>query len=358
MFRPTATRIAAPRPPSGESLRGRDFREHAHCRPRSGRRSRLQDQADDQARFRGQCRHPSASGRSHESVHGDQDQDTEHCRALAKAGSRPRVGRAGERRRLVQRHAEHDRHPFHPACGLARVESGRQWSIPFVPGSTPELVDIHDTTAIYEEASSSPLGLATMIIRVECPAGSSNLKHDGAARTFSYEYEPKVAGQCTADAKFNVDHKDAIMSCLAKCYSNEHFAMLWAARGRFDNTGSATLSDYRVRFRIAGFTAWSPWHHTSKVYPGQAVVDPFIRCSISTSSTAHRSASGSARDRIRVHAAQRRESRRERFAEARHSRLQPDDLQRPAAFGNHDRWPTASNICRSCWPPSRLRTIR
>ncbi len=159
--------------------------------------------------------------------------------------------------------------------GLARVESGRQWSIPFVPGSTPELVDIHDTTAIYEEASSSPLGLATMIIRVECPAGSSNLKHNGAGRTFSYEYEPKVAGQGTADAKFNVDHKDAIMSCLAKCYSNENFAMLWAARGRFDNTGSATLSDYRVRFRIAGFTAWSPWHHTSKVYPGQVVVDPF-----------------------------------------------------------------------------------
>ena len=30
-----------------------------------------------------------------------------------------------------------------------------------------------------------------------------------------------------------------------------------------------------MRFRIAGFTAWSPWHHTSKVYPGQIVVDPY-----------------------------------------------------------------------------------
>ncbi len=30
-----------------------------------------------------------------------------------------------------------------------------------------------------------------------------------------------------------------------------------------------------MRFRIAGFSAWSPWHHTSKVYPGQVVVDPY-----------------------------------------------------------------------------------
>ena len=35
------------------------------------------------------------------------------------------------------------------------------------------------------------------------------------------------------------------------------------------------LSDYRVRFRIDGFTSWSQWRHTSKVYPGQTVVDPY-----------------------------------------------------------------------------------
>ena len=66
--------------------------------------------------------------------------------------------------------------------GLARIERGSQWSIPFQPGSTPELVDLHDSTAIYQEAASSPLGLCTMIIRVECPAGSTNLKHNAEAR--------------------------------------------------------------------------------------------------------------------------------------------------------------------------------
>jgi len=159
--------------------------------------------------------------------------------------------------------------------GLARIERGSQWSIPFQPGSTPELVDLHDSTAIYQEAASSPLGLCTMIIRVECPAGSTNLKHNAEARSFSYHYEPKGAEKETVDASFSVDNKEAIMSCLAKCYSNEKFSFLWAARSRFDNTGSATLSDYRVRFRIAGLSAWSPWHNTSKVYPGQVVVDPY-----------------------------------------------------------------------------------
>jgi hypothetical protein len=159
--------------------------------------------------------------------------------------------------------------------GLARVERGNTWSIPFEPGATADLVDIHDTTAIYEEASTSQLGLATMIIRVECPTGSKNLKNNADARIFSYEYEPKVAEKGAAEATFAVDNKEAVMSCLAKCYSNEKFSFLWAARSRFDNTGSATLSDYRVRFRIAGFSAWSPWRHTSKVYPGQLVVDAY-----------------------------------------------------------------------------------
>ena len=159
--------------------------------------------------------------------------------------------------------------------GLARIEHGHQWSIAFEPGAAPDLVDIHGTTAIYEETASNQVGLASMIIRVECPAGSTNLKNNPGARSFSYEFEPKVGEKGTADATFAVEHKDALMSCLAKCYSNERFSFLWAARSRFDNTGTATLDDYRVRFRIAGFSAWSQWHHTSKVYPGQTVVDPY-----------------------------------------------------------------------------------
>ncbi|HXY34845.1 MAG TPA: hypothetical protein VEI07_11500 [Planctomycetaceae bacterium] len=159
--------------------------------------------------------------------------------------------------------------------GVARIEHGNQWAIPFPPGATAQLVDIHDTIAIYQDAGNSSLGLGTMIIRLECPAGSTNLKNDLKSRAFVYEYEPKVAQQGKVDASFSLDNKEAIMSCLAKCYSNEQIDSLWAARSRFDNTGSATLTDYKVRFRIAGFSSWGPWHHTSKIYPGQLVVDAY-----------------------------------------------------------------------------------
>src|SRR5580658_10317582 len=42
---------------------------------------------------------------------------------------------------------------------LARIEHGNQWSIPFDPGSTPDLVDIHGTTAIYEETAGNQIGV-------------------------------------------------------------------------------------------------------------------------------------------------------------------------------------------------------
>ena len=159
--------------------------------------------------------------------------------------------------------------------GVARIEHGNTWSISSGPDESRELVDVHDTTALFQEAGNTQWGLSTMIVRLECPAGSKNLKNDPAARCFSYEYEPSVPVNGNTDAQFNVDHKDTLMSCLAKCYSNEKFGYMWAARSRFDNTGSTTLSDYRVRFRIAGFSSWSPWHRASKVYPGQAVIDPY-----------------------------------------------------------------------------------
>jgi hypothetical protein len=159
--------------------------------------------------------------------------------------------------------------------GLARVEHGSRWSIPFEPGAALDLIDIHDTTALYEQNTTGPLGLTNLIVRLECPAGSTNLKNNPGERCFSYDFEPKLEQIGKVDANFAVEHKDSLMSCLAKCYSNERFSFLWAARSRFDNSGSATLTDYRVRFRIDGYTSWSQWRHTSKVYPGQTVVDPY-----------------------------------------------------------------------------------
>jgi transglutaminase-like putative cysteine protease len=58
-------------------------------------------------------------------------------------------------------------------------------------------------------------------------------------------------------------------------YGNPKWLEMWVARGVFQNDTSETLSDYRARFRIEGYSSWSPWKRTDKVFPGQTVVDAF-----------------------------------------------------------------------------------
>jgi hypothetical protein len=72
-----------------------------------------------------------------------------------------------------------------------------------------------------------------------------------------------------------VQAKPHLLSVLAKQYANPRFARLWAARAAFRNAGDETLTDYRVRFRVHGYSDWSGWARSDVVYPGQTVVDDF-----------------------------------------------------------------------------------
>jgi hypothetical protein len=160
--------------------------------------------------------------------------------------------------------------------GVARVESGANWVLQFEKGSSLDVVDVHENTAIYNTAMNSELGLVNLIVKVVAPEGSKNFKCNKTENTCSYQFVPALSQGTESTAKFGVDCKETLMSCLAKCYSNEQFTQIWAARSRFENTGNTVLSDYRVRFRIAGLSAWSGWNRSEKVYPGQIVIDPFF----------------------------------------------------------------------------------
>ncbi|HET6326871.1 MAG TPA: hypothetical protein VFG04_19490 [Planctomycetaceae bacterium] len=160
--------------------------------------------------------------------------------------------------------------------GFARVEQGKRWSIAVAKEAALDLLEAHDRTAIFQGTVNSQAGVVNIIERIVVPAGSTNLKSNAQCSSFCYEFVPKVADGGRSDATFELDNKETIMGCLAKCYSNESFGNLWVGKCRFDNTGTSTLTDYRVRFRIAGFSDWSTWRHSSKVYPGQTVVDPFF----------------------------------------------------------------------------------
>ncbi|HEV8069897.1 MAG TPA: hypothetical protein VGP76_19305 [Planctomycetaceae bacterium] len=159
--------------------------------------------------------------------------------------------------------------------GFARVEQGNRWSIPVSKEAALELLEAHDRTAIFQGTINSASGVLNVVERVIAPEGSKNLKANAQCSSFGYEFSPKIKDGGRSDATFELENKEAIMGCLAKCYSNEGFGLMWVGKSRFDNTGTSTLSDYRVRFRISGFSDWSTWRHSSKVYPGQTVVDSF-----------------------------------------------------------------------------------
>jgi hypothetical protein len=160
--------------------------------------------------------------------------------------------------------------------GFARVEQGSRWSIAVEKDAGLELLEAHDRSAIFQGTVSAQSGIVNVIERVLVPVGSKNLKANAHCSSFTYEFIPSIPKGDRSDATFDLDARDSVMGCLAKCYSNEGFGTLWVGKSRFENTGNATLSDYRIRFRVAGFSDWSTWRHSTKVYPGQTVVDPFF----------------------------------------------------------------------------------
>lgn len=115
-------------------------------------------------------------------------------------------------------------------------------------------------------------------LTVEFPQGTKNIKVDRQDLEINYK-APAPTGQANSDAesrpRFELDAKPQIMSALYKLYGNPEWEDLWVARSLFLNTTADTLKQFRVRFRLNGHSAWSPWKRCDTVYPGQLVADPF-----------------------------------------------------------------------------------
>jgi len=75
--------------------------------------------------------------------------------------------------------------------------------------------------------------------------------------------------------RFRVEATPAIMASLAKAYADSQFDKLWVARSLFENEGGKAVTDFRVRFRVDGYSSWSGWHRKSRVAPGEKVLSVF-----------------------------------------------------------------------------------
>ncbi|MEZ6119001.1 MAG: hypothetical protein R3C28_20865 [Pirellulaceae bacterium] len=161
------------------------------------------------------------------------------------------------------------------AVGLLRTTAPGKWLFD-VGGmdSGFELLDIHDNQAIFGSVSEAAVGMMRMYTRVNLPEGSQNVQFDARRGQLTYDFEPELEYGSRPGADYELLAQEHIMSSLAKIYSTEQ-SELFAAKNLFTNTGNQRLYDYRVRFRINGYSSWSPWKKCRVVYPGQTVLDYF-----------------------------------------------------------------------------------
>lgn len=160
--------------------------------------------------------------------------------------------------------------------GAARNTKGDTWVYALHGNEKYQLVSATDSHVTLMQAEATEIGLGTMILDVELPAGAKNAAYNRDRNEITFEFEPSVTNGANAELDFVVHHKSQLMSCLAKNYSNPNFNFMWAAKAEVKNTGDQVLNNYRVRFRVAEMGSWSPWCRTARVYPGQTVVDPFF----------------------------------------------------------------------------------
>lgn len=161
------------------------------------------------------------------------------------------------------------------ASGLLRTTAPGKWS--FEVGGMEngfELLDIHDNQAIFASVCNSAFGIMRFYTRVNLPVGCSNVEFDDRRGELTYDYVPEIVSGNHASARYELMGQEHIMSSLANLYSTEN-SNLFAARHSFTNDGDQILNDYRIRFRIDGYSSWSPWKRCKTVYPGQTVLDHF-----------------------------------------------------------------------------------
>jgi hypothetical protein len=112
-------------------------------------------------------------------------------------------------------------------------------------------------------------------VQAALPRGAHDIRIENEPNDLVYRAPAPVKGAGGGRPSFNLQTKPHIMSALYKLYGDRRFHKLWVARGLFRNGSGEKLTDYRVRFRLGGYSEWSRWETCDVVHPGQTVVDPF-----------------------------------------------------------------------------------
>jgi hypothetical protein len=163
--------------------------------------------------------------------------------------------------------------------GLARIRKDDFWEMRVGDGLA--LVALKDDEIIFAGAAMKDIGLVTQLLYVRPPEGASDLKWDreGAGR-LTYRLPPSPglnANLPDGKPQFKLDPRSRVMTCFrARNSPRENFPTLWVARAVLRNNTNKILTNYRVKFRVLGFTDWSPEECCKQVVPGQSLVDAYF----------------------------------------------------------------------------------
>jgi hypothetical protein len=136
-----------------------------------------------------------------------------------------------------------------------------QWEFPVVrdPDTKVEVrrVDIKSETVKMELRAKLQGVQVITRLTLRLPQGATKI--DFRKKTLDVVYHaPAPAAPQNATAtrpEMRLDAKPQVMSALYKLYGNPKWAEMWPARSIFQNETAETLADYRVRFRIDGYSS-------------------------------------------------------------------------------------------------------
>jgi hypothetical protein len=165
--------------------------------------------------------------------------------------------------------------------GFAKLQEGRwTYQLSSDPATPCELIEKKDSRRVTVR-SIKEIGGSQVVeqVSITLPTGAHAIevtRTPGKPSQLVYQVPaPPAAPAGAAKPTLALETKPHLMSALYKLYGDPRFPKLWAARSAFQNTGRETLTNYQVRFRIAGYSEWSGWNRSDIVYPGQTVVDNF-----------------------------------------------------------------------------------
>ena len=166
--------------------------------------------------------------------------------------------------------------------GFAKTLGRSRWAIPvdenqvFVTKSIdPEMNrEIYHFTTPHEQYRHLSLTVQSKYI---LPIEAANSIWNSSKRQLEYE----IPGAYPIDGAnlqmMNFYAKDRIVTASYKTYGlgkgiAKFMAAQWIGKAVFKNVGTGVLKDLKVRFKVTGYSEWSPWQTTREVFPNQTVV--------------------------------------------------------------------------------------